>query len=78
MTKAIIEDYNGNTISEIPINLSYLEMGMYSFKSIELGEFSIADIDEDEEGNECVRFQYTSEGEVPQQEINSLITNLNH
>ena len=77
MTKAIIEDYNGNTISELPIKLSYSEMHKDSFKSIYNLPFSVADVDNDNEGNECIRFQYVIEGEVSEQDINKLINNLN-
>jgi|GEM_PF-6352865 phosphoribosylformylglycinamidine (FGAM) synthase PurS component len=71
-TKAVIEDYYGNTITETPINLSYDDI-----KRIRLGNFSIADLDIDEHGEEYVRLQYNAVGEIPQSEIDILINNLN-
>ena len=71
-TKAVIEDYYGNTITETPINLSYDDI-----KRIRLGNFSIADLDIDEHGEEYVRLQYNVVGEIPQSEIDILIKNLN-
>lgn len=71
-TKAVIEDYYGNTITETPINLSYDDI-----KRIRLGNFSIADLDIDEHGEEYVRLQYNVVGEIPQSEIDILINNLN-
>ena len=71
-TKAVIEDYYGNTILETPINLSYDDL-----KRIKLDNFSIADFDTDDNDEEYVRLQYYVVGEVPQSEINTLIKKLN-